>query len=109
MSPDDAAHIVFTDDGLLEGLSTRPKTGTTDNYAVSYKAINLPIRLDKLVEQDGAINVSRSYTNPLNGTQSLAFCDRVTLVDSNDESKWRDAVLLRVIPTEKLMDKWVSC
>lgn len=107
VSPDDAAHIVFTDDGLLEGLSTRPKMGTTDNYAVSYKAINLPIRLDKLVERDGAINVSRSYTNPLNGTQSLAFCDRVTLVDSNDESKRRDAVLLRVIPTEKLMDKWV--
>ena len=107
VSPDDAAHIVFTDDGSLEGLSTRPKTDTADDFAVSYRTIGLPIRIDKLVEQDGAINVSRSYTNPLNGIQSLAFCSRVLLVDSQDGSTQREAVLLRVIPTEKLMDKWV--
>ncbi|MBR2683690.1 MAG: hypothetical protein IKE22_10555, partial [Atopobiaceae bacterium] len=107
VSPDDAAHIVFTDSELLEGLSTRPKTGTEDDNAVSYKAIGLPIRLDKLTEQNGTINVSRSYTNPLSGIQSLAFCSKITLVDSRDASKQREAVLLRVIPTEKLQDKWV--
>ena len=106
-SPDVAAHIVFTDDGSLEGLSTRPKTGTEDDYAVSYKAIGLPLQLDKLAEQDGAISVSRSYTNPMNGIQSLAFCNRISLVDSDDRSKTREAVLLRVIPTEKLQGKWV--
>ena len=107
VSPDNAAHIVFTDDDSLAGLSTRPKTGTKDEYAVSYKTIGLPIRLDRLAEQDGAINVSRSYTNPLSGIQSLAFCSRISLVDSHDESKRREAVLLRVIPTEKLKEKWV--
>ena len=107
VSSDAAAHVVFTDDDSLEGLSTRPKTGTKDDYAVSYKAIGLPIRIDKLDEQDGAINVSRSYTNPMNGIQSLAFCTRVSLVDSRDRSKRREAVLLRVIPTERLQEKWV--
>ena len=107
VSPDVAAHVVFTDDGSLEGLSTRPKAGTEDDYDVSYKAIGLPIQLDKLSEQDDAINVSRSYTNPMNGIQSLAFCSKVSLVDSSDESKLREAVLLRVIPTEKLQEKWV--
>ena len=107
VSPDDSAHIVFTDDDSLEGLSTRPRTGSEDYYDVSYKAIGLPIQLDKLDEQDGTVNVSRSYTNPMNGVQSLAFCDKITLVDSGDRSKQREAVLLRVIPTEKLQEKWV--
>ena len=107
VSTENAAHIVFADDGSLEGLSTRPKTGTEDDYAVSYKAIGLPIRLDKLDEQDGAINVSRSYTNPMTGVQSLAFCNKISLVDSSDRSKQREAILLRVIPLEKLQEKWV--
>ena len=107
VSTENAAHIVFTDDESLEGLSTRPKTGTEDDYAVSYKAIGLPIRLDKLDEQDGAINVSRSYTNPMTGVQSLAFCNKISLVDSSDRSKQREAILLRVIPLEKLQEKWV--
>ncbi len=107
VSPDDAAHIVFTDDGSLEGLSTRPKTGTEDDYAVSYQAIGLPMQPSKIIEQSGTINVSRSYTNPLSGIQSLAFCSKVSLVDSSDRSKHREAILLRVIPTEKLQEKWV--
>ncbi len=107
VSQDTAVHIVFTDDGSLEGLSTRPRTGTEDDYAVSYKAIGLPIRLDKLSDQDGAVNVSRSYTNPMSGIQSLAFCSRVSLVDSQDGARRREAVLLRVIPTERLQEKWV--
>ena len=106
VSTDYSAHVIFTDDGSLEGLSTRPRTGTQDDYAVSYKKIGLPIRLDKLDGQDGAINVSRSYTNPMNGIQSLAFCSRLSLVDSRDGSR-REAVLLRVIPTDKLKEKWV--
>ena len=107
VSPDNSAHVVFTDDGSLKGLSTRPRAGTRDDYTVSYKTIGLPLRLDKLVEQDGVINVSRSYTNPLTGIQSLAFCSKITLVDSQDASKQREAVLLRIIPTEKLEEKWV--
>ena len=107
VSADNAAHIVFADDGSLEGLSTRPRTGSVDNYVVSYKAIGLPIPLDKLDERDDAINVSRSYTNPMNGVQSLAFCNKISLVDSQDRSKQREAVLLRVIPVEKIQQKWV--
>ena len=107
VSYDAAAHIVFVDDGSLQGLSTRPKAGTQDDFAVSYKAIGLPIQLDKIVEQDGAINISRSYTNPLSGIQSLAFCSRVSLVDSSDATRHRETILLRIIPTEELQKKWV--
>ena len=107
VSPDVAAHIVFTDDDSLAGLSTRPKTDSDGEYAVSYKATGLPIQLDTLVEQDGAVRVSRSYTNPMSGIQSLAFCSRIALVDPDDKSRQREAVLLRVIPTEKLQEKWV--
>ena len=106
-SPDVGAHIVFTDDGSLEGLSTRPRMGTEDDYAVSYKAIGLPIQPDEVLEQDGAINVSKSYSNPLSGILSLAFCCKVSLVDSNDNATPREAVLLRVVPTKKLQEKWV--
>ena len=107
VTPDTSAHIVFTDDGSLEGLSTRPRTGTKEDYAVSYKKTGLPIRLDKLVEQAGAINVSRSHTDPSSGIQSLAFCSKVSLVDSPDGSKQREGILLRVIPTKRLQEKWV--
>ena len=107
VSPDIAAHIVFTDDDSLAGLSTRSKTGTVDNYAVSYKAIGLPIQPDELVEQDGIVNVSRSFTNPMSGIHSLAFCNRILLAESSGGPQQREAVILRVIPTEKLQDKWV--
>ena len=39
--PNASAHIVYAD--TLTGLSTKPKQGTTDNYDVSYKNMNLLI------------------------------------------------------------------
>ena len=60
VSTENAAHIVFADDGSLEGLSTRPKTGMEDDYAVSYKAIGLPIRLDGCVPIAGVTDPAAS-------------------------------------------------
>ncbi|MBQ1366493.1 MAG: response regulator, partial [Firmicutes bacterium] len=53
-----------------------------------------------------AVNISRAYTNPLNGEQSIAFCNRISLHDSETNSL-RDAILLRVLPLTELEQKWV--
>ena len=99
-----SAHLISID--TLEGLSTRPKQGTTDDYAVSYKRVGLLEDPSRISENGESINITRAYTNPMNGEQSLAFCDRVVLVDAKTRASV-DAVLLRVIPISALEQKWV--
>ena len=99
-----SAHLIFLD--TLKGLSTRPKQGTSDDYDVSYERIDLLKNVDWIDEIGESINITRAYTNPMNGEQSLAFCNKVTLQDpKNDTTK--DAVLLRVVPVSELEQKWV--
>ena len=99
-----SAHLVALD--TLSGLSTRPKQGTADDYAVSYSRVNLLDNVDWIDEIGKSINITRAYTNPMNGEQSLAFCDKVML--HNPESGASEAaVLLRVIPLSVLEQKWV--
>ena len=99
-----SAHLVSLDS--LTGLSTRPKQGTADDYAVSYKRVALLDNVDWIDDIGESINISRAYTNPMNGEQSLAFCNRVTLNDPESGTPG-DAVLLRVIPISELEQKWV--
>ena len=99
-----SAHLIDLD--TLTGLSTRPKQGTTDDYAVSYERVGLLEDVDWINEIGESINISRAYTNPMNGEQSLAFCNKVTLKDVESE-KPKDALLLRVIPVSELEQKWV--
>jgi signal transduction histidine kinase/DNA-binding response OmpR family regulator len=99
-----SAHIIFLD--TLTGLSTRPKLGTSDDYTVSYERMSLLENSDWIDEIGKSINISRAYTNPINGEQSLAFCNRIMLNDTNSESS-RAAVLLRVVPISELEQKWV--
>ena len=66
-----SAHLISLDS--LTGLSTLPKQGTADDYAVSYQRTALLEDVDWIDEIGEAINVSRAYTNPMNGEQSLAF------------------------------------
>ena len=99
-----SAHLISLD--TSSGLSTRPKQGTADDYAVSYKQIALLENVDWIKEIGESINITRAYTNPMNGEQSLAFCNRVTLYDPESGSS-EAAVLLRVIPISELEQKWV--
>ena len=99
-----SAHLISLD--TLTGLSTRPKQGTTDDYAVSYNRVSLLENVDWIDEIGESINISRAYTNPMNGEQSLAFCNRVTLNDPESGTSG-DAVLLRVIPISEIEKKWV--
>ena len=99
-----SAHIIFPD--TLTGLSTRPKLGTSDDYTVSYERISVLENLDWIDEIGKSINISRAYTNPINGEQSLAFCNKITLRDTGNASS-KTAVLLRVVPISELEQKWV--
>ena len=99
-----SAHIISTD--TLTGLSTRPGIGTTDEYEVSYQRLDFLKNTDWIDEIGKSINITRAYTNPMNGEQSLAFCNMVTLRNPNSDAA-ETAVLLRVIPISDLEQKWV--
>ena len=98
-----SAHLIFLD--TLTGLSTRPQQGTPDDYAVSYARVSLLENVDWIDEIGESINISRAYTNPMNGEQSLAFCNRVMLKDPKSGGS-KAAVLLRVVPISELEQKW---
>lgn len=97
-----SAHIVYADSKT--GLSTKPRLGTTDDYSVSYANINLFESVAWIHPLGTSINISRAYTNPANGEQSIAFCNFITLKDGGDTL---DGILLRVLPVSELTDKWV--
>ena len=99
-----SAHLISPD--TLKGLSTRPKQGTEDDFDVSYERVSLLGDVSWIDEIGKSINITRAYTNPMNGEQSLAFCNRVTLRNPETGAP-EDAVLMRVIPMSELEEKWV--
>ena len=99
-----SAHLI--DMETLTGYSTQPKPNTADDYDVSYQRIELLGDGAWIADLGTAINITRTYTNPLNGEQSLAFCNRITVRDAQTGEK-KQAYLLRVIPTSNLKEKWV--
>ncbi len=99
-----SAHLI--DPETFLGLSTRPKQGSTDDYDVSYQRVNLLQDMDLPDEIGQSVNITRAYTNPMNGEQSLAFCNKVTLFDPERSAPY-SAILLRVIPIQTLEQKWV--
>ncbi len=101
---DTSAHLI--DMETLEGYSTKAKLNTTDDYRVSYRRMELLGDGAWIADLGTAINITRTYTNPLNGEQSLAFCNRITVRDAETGGK-RQAYLLRIVPTSNLAEKWV--
>ena len=102
--PNASSHLISLD--TLTGLSTRPKQGTDDDYEVSYKRVGLLDDVGWIDDIGKSINITRAYTNPMNGEQSLAFCNKVTLSDPEGDTP-RAAVVLRVVPISELEEKWV--
>ncbi|MBR3056597.1 MAG: response regulator [Clostridiales bacterium] len=99
-----SAHLISLE--TLTGLSTRPKQGTADEFDVSYKRVDLLNDVNWIDEVGESINITRAYTNPMNGEQSLAFCNMITLFNPESKTSY-DAVLLRVLPIVELEQKWV--
>ena len=102
--PNASAHIVYLD--TLSGLSTRARQDDPGNYSVSYKQMDFLNDVSWIKMIGESINISRAYTNPVNGEQSLAFCNHITLHDPETAAS-RDAILLRVLPLSELAQKWV--
>ena len=102
--PNISAHIVMVDS--LKGFSNKAKINNTDDFNVSYKEIDIFSSLNELLGKQDQIRVTRSFTNPMNGIQSIAFCDLLEL-RLNDSQKKQKAILMRVIPMEMLSSKWV--
>ena len=103
VSEDVSAHIVYVD--TLKGYSTRPKIDDEEDFKVNYTDIDLLQDLSWIHPmEENVINISRSYTNPMNGTQSIAFCNFISL---NSGTLTEKAILLRVLKTEELSKKWV--
>lgn len=52
------------------------------------------------------VNLTRAYTNPLNGVQSIAFLNNIKILDSNT-GNIRYALIIRVVPVSRLEQKLV--
>ena len=103
-----SAHILFLDDGSFSGLSTRPSPLDPEDYTVSYKADSyrdIFAQAAKLGAPGDSTNITRSFTNPQNGTRSIAFLNRLKLRGENGEM--RDGLIMRIVPVSTLSDKWV--
>ena len=67
--PNASAHIVFLDS--LSGLSSKARQDAPDDYSVSYARVSLLEDVRWISDIGSSINISRAYTNPVNGEQSL--------------------------------------
>ena len=97
-----SAHLLYQD--TLTGLSTRANPQSPNSFAVSYANYTLFNDIRWIHNVGEAINVTRAFTNPINGEQSMAFCNRISVTE---DGKQRDALLLRVVPVEEMEQKWV--
>ena len=102
--PSASAHLIYLD--TLSGLSTRARRENADDFSVSYERMELLNDVSWIHDIGQSINISRAYTNPVNGEQSLAFCNFITLHDPESDEP-REAILLRVLPISELEQKWV--
>lgn len=105
ISPEISGHLIFIDDGSMAGISTTASSTDPYNYSVNYSHINVFDKLEISNEQ-GAVNLTRAYTNPLNGVQSIGFLNNIKVLDK-ETGKIRDGVIIRVVPVSQLEQKLV--
>ncbi|MCR5098157.1 MAG: hypothetical protein K6B14_04335 [Lachnospiraceae bacterium] len=105
-SPQIEGHLIFFDDKNTEGLSTTAKVSAPDDYTVSYKNVNIFENIENVSPTNDVVNLTRAYTNPTNGVQSIAFLDHVTVLDSKS-GKQKQGLLMRVVPLSSLEQKLV--
>ena len=106
ISPEISGHLIFMDDPNYTGISTTENQGSPGDYSVSYKNISIFENLDSVSDEDGVVNITRAYTNPQNGIQSIAFMNFVQVLDS-ETGNIRTGLLMRVVPISRLEQKLV--
>ena len=104
--PQIMGQIIYIDDGSLSGLSTQAHANAEDDFTVSYAKIDLFRDADFTTDSElSAVNITRAYTNPVNGRQSLAFYNTVNVRDEGGRP--RRALLLLVEPISVFEQEWV--
>ena len=106
ISPEISGHLIFMDDPNLSGISTAENVSKPGDYSVSYKNIYIFDNLESVSNATGVVNITRAYTNPTNGIQSIAFMNYVKVLDP-DTGELRTALLMRVVPLSLLEQKLV--
>ena len=106
ISPEISGHLIYADDGSMKGISTTANVTDPSNYSVKYSRLKIIDNIDEISAEVGVVNLTRAYTNPLNGVQSIAFLNDVVVLDEEKENL-RDALLMRVVPVSILEQKLV--
>ncbi|MBP5248784.1 MAG: hypothetical protein J6Z46_02140 [Lachnospiraceae bacterium] len=63
------------------GLSTTADVTDPGDFSVSYQNISIFDNVDDVSDVAGVVNLTRAYTNPMNGIQSIGFLNHVTVLD----------------------------
>ena len=75
---------------------------------MSYQRLDLLKNTDWIDEIGKSINITRAYTNPMNGEQSLAFCNMVTLRNPDSDAAETAVLLKWVFPQTELVNAELS-
>ena len=106
ISPEIEGHLIFPDSPERTGISTSGKVSDPADYTVSYKNIDIFDNIENVSNSNDVVNLSRAYTNPMNGVQSIAFFDYVTVLDT-ENAEQKKGLLMRVVPLSSLEQKLV--
>ena len=96
-----SAQLVFDSGEYYSGYTTY--LPDDNGHTVSYKGIDLFSGFDPSDAGRRKLNITRAYTNPVKGIQSMAFCNWVKVIE---EGELRNALLLRIVPVSMLEQKW---
>ena len=105
ISPEISGHLIYIDDNSMAGISTTASTTDPSDYSVDYSHISIFNNVE-ISNVAGTVNLTKAYTNPLNGVQSIAFLNNVKVLDP-DTLELRNALLIRVVPVSRLEQKLV--
>ena len=106
ISPEISGHLIFMDSPELSGISTTGNQSSPGDYRVSYRNISIFDNLESLDDESSEVNLTRAYTDPINGVQSIAFLHYVQVLDT-DTGELKKALLMRVVPISLLEQKLV--
>ncbi len=99
-------HLIFLDSPGRKGVSTTARVSDPGDFAVSYKNINIFDNIESVSDIDDVVSLTRAYTNPINGVQSIAFLHNVTVFDK-ESGELKEGLLMRVVPLSRLEQKLV--
>jgi len=99
-------HLIFLDSSERGGISTTARVSDPSVYTVSYAKINIFDNIESLDTMNDVVCLTRAYTNPMNGVQSIAFLNKVNVFDK-ESGEQKEGILMRVVPLSRLEQKLV--